>query len=371
MTETTETTGRNRGKPVRKAVDTRNFPPLRVARVIVEGTVTRPLRFQSNGNGSMTDAWDAGIREAMLKRGCLRDRAHLGQCLNCALLPQCDVWPLIAPADPTRRQTGAFVRPFIPLPPDLPTGTVPTGTRATHGITVVQDGTFGTLWGQFAVAYVRATRQLAEWGFGTPGAASDGPPRRGALSVAKVQWQNPITGETQPFTADDAIASAPPLWYEEPATPAAANSDDGDDGDDDMPIPDTRLHERLVVEFVTPLRIVAAGETQRRPDLALLVRRIGERAETLCAGLKVSLPPSLQPAAHEAAVTIAAGVRIARDETRWEGGHKDGGLVGSITLDIAPHDRAVLLPALRWAQALGVGKGAQTGAGRIAVRMAE
>ena len=82
-------------------------------------------------------------------------------------------------------------------------------------------------------------------------------------------------------------------------------------------------------------------------------------------------PPSLQPAAHEAAVTVAAGVRIARDETRWEGGHKDGGLVGSITLDIAPHDRAALLPALRWAQALGVGKGAQTGAGRIAVRMVE
>ncbi len=124
----------------------------------------------------------------------------------------------------------------------------------------------------------------------------------------------------------------------------------------------------MVVAFLAPTRLVIAGETQRRPDLPLLVRRIGERVETLCKGLQVAVPPSLRGAALDAAIAASERVRIARDETQWTGGLKDGGLSGTITLDGAVDDLAVILPALRWGQALGVGKGAQMGAGRIAVR---
>jgi len=346
--------------------------PLRTVSVTVNATVTRPLRIA----GNVSDAWLPAIREAMLRRGCLRDRAHQGQCLNCALLPRCGVWPLIAPTDPTRRQSGVYLRPWVPISPTLPVAstqppqTIPVGTQVTHGITVIQDATFPALWGRFAAAYVQAARQLAEWGFGAPipAVGSGGGVRRGALSVGRVQWLHPVTGESQPFAPDSETDPLPPFWHDETEEMHEATSDTGTD-----PLPDAP-HPPLpplivVVAFRTPTRLVIAGETQRRPDLPLLVRRIGERVETLCTGLRVAVPPSLRGAARDAAIAAAERVRIARDETQWVGGLKDGGLSGTITLNGAADDLAVILPALHWGQALGAGKGAQMGAGRIAVRV--
>ncbi len=188
--------------------------PLRVVSITVNATVTRPLRLAGNAG----DAWLPALREAMLKRGCLRDRAHQGQCLNCALLPRCGVWPLIAPTDPTRRQSGIYLRPWVPVPPTLPvppSGTIPVGTQVTHGMTMIQDSTFPALWGRFAAAYVQAARQLAEWGFGAPAPIAGGGVRRGALSVGRVAWLHPVTGETQPFAPDGEADPAPPFWHEE------------------------------------------------------------------------------------------------------------------------------------------------------------
>ncbi len=324
--------------------------PLRVVSITVHATVTRPMRLAGNAG----EAWLPAVREAMLKRGCLRDRAHQGQCLNCALLPRCGVWPLIAPTDPTRRQPGVYLRPWVPalltLPtlPTLPAGTIPVGTQVTHGMTVIQDRTFPTLWGRFAAAYVQAARQLAEWGFGTPVPVAGGV-RRGALSVGRAAWLHPVTGDTQPFAPDDEADPAPPFWYEEDGQAADTGANPA------------------VVAFLTPTRLVIAGETRRMPDLPLLLRRIGERVETLCTGLHVVVPPSLRGAALGVAIAAAARVRIARDETQWTGGLKDGGLSGTITLDGTADDLAAIVPALHWGQALGVGKGAQMGAGRIAV----
>jgi len=352
--------------------------PLRVVSVTVNATVTRPLRIA----GSAGDAWLPAIREAMLKRGCLRDRAQQGQCLNCALLPRCSVWPLIAPTDPTRRQSGVYLHPWIPISPTLPVAstqtpiTIPVGTQVTHGITVIQDATFPALWGRFAAAYVQAARQLAEWGFGAPvpAAGSGGGVRRGALSVGRVQWLHPVTGESQPFAPDNETDPSPPFWHGETEEMREETSDTGTAPLSDAPRPPLPPLPPLsplvvVVAFLTPTRLVIAGETQRRPDLPLLVRRIGERVETLCTGLRVAVPPSLRGETRGAAIAAAEQVRIARDETQWVGGLKDGGLSGTITLNGNTYDLAAILPALRWGQALGAGKGAQMGAGRIAVRV--
>lgn len=348
--------------------------PLRAASLVVDGTVTRPLRFA----GSAGDALLTALHEAMLKRGCLRDRAHKGHCLNCALLPRCAVWPLVAPADPTRRQRGAYVRPWVPLLPDLPP-VVSVGVPVTYGLTVVQDGTFPALWGAFAVAFVGAARQLAEWGVGDLVAAPGTPARRGALSVGRVRWRHPITGESQPFVYAEGEPVAPPFWYEGGSAacrvPSAeltretpeTNITPSIGGDPESAL-GTRHSALLTVAFVTPTRLVVAGATRQTPDCATLVRRIAERVETLCAGLLISPPDDLHPAA---AIAAAARVRVATDATRWEGGEKRGGIRGTVTYTGAADDLALTLPALRWGQVLGVGKGAQSGAGRLEVLSAK
>ncbi len=333
-----------------KPATPKNLPSLRAAAIEIDGTVTRPLRF----TGGVGEALLAATREAMLKRGCLRDRAHKGQCLNCALLPRCAVWPLIAPSDPTRRQRGVFVRPWVPRLPDLPS-IVPVGERVTFGLTVVQDGTFPALWGAFAAAFVGAARQLEEWGFGDLVTTPGGPARRGVLSVGRVRWLNPVTGETQPFVYTEDAPMPPPFWFEG-QQPAARSPQPAGGADDDM--------GHLRVAFLTPTRLVAGDAVLRSPECGTLVRRITERLEAVCAGSQVAPPADLDAVA---AVAAAGRLQIAADETRWEGGDKRGGLRGTVAYTGAAYDLAAVLPALRWGQVLGVGKGAQNGAGRMEV----
>lgn len=312
--------------------------PLRITAIEIDGTVTRPLRF----TGSPGEALATALREAMLKRGCLRDRAHKGQCLNCALLPQCAVWPLIAPADPTKRQRGPFLRPFVLHVPSIPANSVPVSARMTYGMTLVQDATFPDLWIAFADAFVQAARQIAEWGFGPAVREGEHAARRGAISVGRVRWVNPVTGETEPYTP----TNTPPLVVE--------------------------FHERGVAEssnemrltFLTPTRLVAAGETLRKPDPAVLIRRIAERLDTVAEAVGATKPDMLS---DPALLRAQNGLRIGNDVTSWVGDAARGGFVGAVTLTGTPDDLAAVSPLLHWGVALGVGKGTLHGAGRFVV----
>ncbi len=318
--------------------------PLTITTVEVDGTVTRPLRF----GGLPGDALHAALREAMLKRGCLRDRAHKGECMNCALLPQCGVWPIVAPADPTRRQRGAYIRPFVLRLPEMKAGGLPVGARITYGMTLVQDRTFPALWEAYALAFVQAAIQLAEWGFGLAVREGEQAARRGAISVGRVRWVNPISHETEPFAAK-VTSPIPPLT----ATFAPDESAETSDAVEDH-----------TLTFLTPTRLVAAGTTLQRPAPDVLLRRIAERLDSVAAAVGADEPRLLNDDSFMAAL---ARLELRDDATQWVGDEARGGFVGSATLMGPPDDLARIAAVLRWGAALGVGKGTMQGAGRFVV----
>lgn len=317
--------------------------PLAITAIEIDGAVTRPLRF----GGAPGESLYTALREAMLKRGCLRDRAHKGECMNCALLPRCAVWPVVAPADPTKRQRGAYVRPCVLRMPEIKAGGLPVGARVTYGMTIVQDQTFPALWGAFAGAFVQAARQLEEWGFGLAVREGEQAARRGAVSVGRARWLNPITGESAPFLVSDSIVSPPLAATFAPA--ANAISEDA---------------SSLSLTFLTPTRLVAGGAPLRQPEPAILLRRIAERLDAVAAAVGADAPRLLTDD-----MLIAAIGRLERhdDMTQWIGDEARGGFVGSVTLHGAPDDLARITIILRWGAALGVGKGTLLGAGRFAV----
>jgi hypothetical protein len=318
--------------------------PLAITTVEVDGTVTRPLRF----GGSPGEALSAALREAMLKRGCLRDRTHKGECMNCALLPRCAVWPIVAPADPTRRQRGAYPRPFVIRMPEMKPGGLPVGARVTYGVTIAQDQLFPALWESFALAFVQAAIQLAEWGFGLAVREGEQAARRGAISVGRVRWVNPISGETEPFTTKTA-SPIPPL----PAT-FVPDSDDALSGDE----------RAYPLTFLTPTRLVVGGATMRQPDSAVLLRRIAERLDAVAASVGAD-PPGLL--ADESFTAAIGRLELRDDATQWVGDEARGGFVGGVTLTGSPEDLARVAAVVRWGAALGVGKGTLHGAGRFVV----
>jgi hypothetical protein len=317
---------------------------LRITAIEIDGTVTRPLRF----GGPPGEALSVALREAMLKRGCLRDRDHKGQCLNCALLPQCAVWPAVAPADPTQRQRGPYVRPFVLRLPDIPPTGLQPGARVTYGATIVQDPLFPALWGAYATAFVQAARQIAEWGFGLAVREGEQAARRGAISMGRARWLNPITGETQPYTNPES-GPEPPLFATFSVDIGGAEADTGDS---------------LSLTFVTPTRLVAARAPVQHPEPTLLIRRIAERLDAVADSVGVAEPGLL---ADGALVDASQRLQVRDDQTTWVGETARGGFVGTITLAGDPDDLARVAPVLRWGAALGVGKGTLHGAGRFVV----
>jgi hypothetical protein len=319
-------------------------PPLRIAALEIDGTVTRPLHLDRPFGETLLRA----LREAMLKRGCLRDRAHKGHCLDCALLPQCAVWPLVAPADPTRRQRGAYLRPFVLRVPSLASRHLSVGTRLTWGVTLVQDARFPATWGAFAAAFGDAARQLAEWGIGAPVRMGGEASRRGALSVGRVRWVHPLTGATEPYTPAETLDVPPPFtatWGDTNAgTPAPPNT--------------------VRLTFLTPTRLVVAGKSARTAEPGLLVRRIAERLDAVADATSTE-PPNLL--GDSAPLDAAGRLTLAKDETRWEGDPARGGFIGAVALSGTADDLAAVLPVLHWGAALGVGKGTLEGAGRFVV----
>lgn len=316
-------------------------PPLRIAAIEIDGTVTRPLHLDHPFGETLFRA----LKEAMLKRGCLRDWEHKGQCLDCALVPQCAVWPLVAPGDPTRRQRGAYLRPFVLRIPMLPSRQLAAGTRLTWGATIVQDTRFPAKWGAFVAALVDVARQLAEWGIGAPVRAGEQASRRGAISVGRVHWVQPLTGATEPYVSADDLQESLPLAvaWSEGATPASVSAD-------------------IRMTFLTPTRLVAAGKSSRSPEPLLLIRRIAERLDAVAEAVGAESPNLL---ANDTLLSAAGRIAIAKDETRWEGDPARGGFVGAVTLSGTANDLAAVLPALHWGAALGVGKGTLEGAGRF------
>jgi hypothetical protein len=319
--------------------------PLRITAIEIDGTVTRPLRF----GGPPGEALYAALREAMLKRGCLRDRDHKGQCLNCALLPESPVWPFVAPADPTQRQRGPYLRPFVLRLPAIPPTGLPVGARVTYGMTMVQDTTFPALWGAFGAAFVFAARQIAEWGFGLAVREGEQAARRGAISVGRARWRNPVTGENQPFTIPEGKPEQPPLIASFDAPSDAAP-------------PLTR--DTISLTFITPTRLVAAGMTLKRPEPDVLLRRIAERIDAVAASVGVQQPNLLGDDTFLAALSH---LELRADETHWIGDAAKGGFTGPATLGGPPDDLARIAHILNWGAALGVGKGTLHGAGRFVV----
>lgn len=239
------------------------------------------------------------------------------------------------------RQRGPFLRPFVMRVPSAVSNRLPVGARVTYGVTLVQDATFPDLWSAFADAFVHAARQIAEWGFGLAVREGEQAARRGAISVGRIRWLNPITAETLPYAPSD----GPPLvatFGEEQA----------------------EIEDSLSLTFLTPTRLVAAGETLVTPDPAILVRRIAERLDAVAEGVGATKLELLSDPALSRALD---GLRIGTSAISWIGDPTKGGFVGSATLTGSQEDLAIVAPLLRWGAALGVGKGTLHGAGRFVV----
>ena len=194
-----------------------------------------------------------------------------------------------------------------------------------------------------------AARQIAEWGFGLAVREGEQAARRGAISVGRARWRNPITGENQPFTIPEGQPEQPPL--------IAAF-----DAPTDTGAPQTR--DTLSLTFLTPTRLVLAGATLKRPEPDVLLRRVAERIDAVAASVGVA-PPNLL--ADEAFLAALAHLELRTDETQWVGDAAKGGFTGSATLGGPPDDLARIAHVLNWGAALGVGKGTLHGAGRFVV----
>jgi hypothetical protein len=132
--------------------------------------------------------------------------------------------------------------------------------------------------------------------------------------------------------------------------------------------------ERVRVRFVTPTDVRGGTDDTsfgQAPAFGVLVRRARDRAGALATffggGPLGHDPRAVGAAADSVRVTGAEIVRtaIARRSTRTGQRHPVGGVVGSVMYEGA--GVAVAMPWLRLAEALGVGKHATFGNGRIAV----
>jgi hypothetical protein len=213
--------------------------------------------------------------------------------------------------------------------------------------------------------------------FGGAGIGHRGPAGAGRFRLERVEAWNPLTRARSPV-------------YGRPRTGQGRGGTDGTSTTDmngstvRMPaVPVTHAdvlaraarwlgRERLTLRLLTPLRL--AKDPVRRIAPAFLLRRLVDRLEALA--LRYGAPGAATPlgAAGAAALgTIAGGVRMLDDHTRWVEVQSFssrqqqltplGGLVGEITLGAEPARLAALLPWLVWGEQTHAGKEVTRGNG--------
>lgn len=128
---------------------------------------------------------------------------------------------------------------------------------------------------------------------------------------------------------------------------------------------------RATVQFVTPTDLRGEEQTPGAPGLGLLIRRARDRMSALSTffgGGPLDPEPRQTAALADDSKLVHSAVgrsRIERRSQRTGERHSIGGWTGSVTYESA--NLPVLMPWLRLAEVLGVGKHATFGNGRIVV----
>lgn len=178
---------------------------------------------------------------------------------------------------------------------------------------------------------------------------------RGQFILKAVDAYHPLTGATSHIYESGSAVRMPniPITGEQVACYAEQLSSD-------------KLH----LHFLTPTQLVQEGKLLSRPHPQVLMMRTLERLQSLESYYGRPVSQDIWKIRHETLSSIAADIRIRRDETRWIRAYSGSqrvnrlqdvsGFVGSLILegDIAP-----LRPWLLWASLVNIGKNAIKGNG--------
>lgn len=128
----------------------------------------------------------------------------------------------------------------------------------------------------------------------------------------------------------------------------------------------------MVIQLLSPLRMVANEQLVRTPDPVVFVQRLIERCQTLCEHYGDEVPTGRTDWKHlsEALVASASTLKIGVNDTEWveawsgskriQGYTPIGGLMGRFRWD---GDLTPFIPWLMWGQSLHVGKDTVKGNG--------
>ena len=188
--------------------------------------------------------------------------------------------------------------------------------------------------------------------------------RRGTFHLVGIEEVNPLSGEGRTLLAEgDRMVQMPAL---------AVSGQQVAIGSEMLAERLAANGGRLVVEFLTPTRIVHREHLVHRPYFAPFFARLLDRVSALRHQFADEAPLAREEKAR--LLSLADRVRLASDETRWwdvKGrstrlGRPQplGGFVGRAVYQAeAPHVWGLLLPWLLWGQSTQVGKNVVKGCG--------
>lgn len=304
-----------------------------------------PLRFRCCAETEIAPPPYKGsmVRGALLaalrREFCLDQRGRT--CADARLRQACPVCALLATADEESPRGIEVARPCTVEPPLEPTTLYREGDRFVFGVTL-----YGDAAGLLPYVII-GVRRMGERGIGSQKRAP------GRFVIEEIEAYDPLTGRTQVVhRRGEPLVQRPEVVVTHETVLAAAER--------------TGRARRVVLELLTPMRLIAEGQLVKALTFPVLVRRLLRRLTDLSLTATHHHPGF----DHEALLRQAEAVRVVEDRTRWldvpsfsarQGRFTPiGGLVGTIAFE---GDLAPFVPWLLWGSITHVGKDATKGGG--------
>lgn len=283
--------------------------------------------------------------EAVWQRFCSNKAAP--SCAACPLHTVCPVSALVAPLREENVRGRDIPRPYVIIPPLEGEHRFAPGETLTFGITL-----FGTII-ELLPYIVLVTETLEAVGLGRRLPENQG--GRGMFKIQRIEAYNPINGTRQLLSEAGKLRVASPTISVTSADVKKRVA--------------TLSRERLLIHFLTPMRLQHKEHLLQRPVFLPLVARLLERLSLLeqeyAQGEEPSPSQQWQELTH-----LASNVTCLDDHTHWEEVRsysrrthylsQIGGICGQATFtgDLSP-----FLELLVWGELVHVGKNAVKGSG--------
>lgn len=319
-------------------------PSLHAHHIRVRATAREPLELHEYTGSALRGA----LFSALWERFCVNKEAPT--CASCPLVQSCPVSSLVAPLRDEATRGRDIPRPYAIRPP------IPNG----HAYSFQQGDSFEfglTLFGYRVklFPYVAMSLQaMSQRGIGRR--LQDNEWQRGRFVVDDVQIHNLLTGEAKVISIE---ASTHTARMQVPDVPTSCI--------DAELFAKTLPKERIMLHFLTPMRLIEDHKLLMRPLLRPLIQRLLERHDSLAREYGGT---AFDEQTRNVLTEVAEKVEIMHDETEWtevrsysrrqRKGMAISGLKGTVTYrgDLQP-----LLPLLAWGMVLQVGKGTTKGNG--------